>query len=54
MINLLCDEIGVIEELERLQSFIRLKVLIKPEIGKLFKFFEHNKKELRIEQYTIK
>jgi ATP-binding cassette, subfamily A (ABC1), member 3 len=43
-----------VEELERLQTFIRLKIKGKPRIGGLFDFFETNKKRLRIQQYTIK
>ena len=43
-----------IEELERLQTFIRLKVKGKPSIGKLFDFFEKSKESLGIQQYTVK
>lgn len=42
------------EELERLQTFMRLKIKGKPSIGKLFDFFEKNKQTLAIQQYTIK
>ena len=43
-----------VEELERLQTFIRLKIKGKPSIGKLFEFFEKSKQKLAIQQYTIK
>ena len=43
-----------VEELERLQTFIRLKVKGKPRIGQLFEFFEKNKEKLGIQQYTVK
>ena len=43
-----------VEELERLQTFIRLKIKGKPGIGNLFEFFEKSKDPLSIQQYTIK
>lgn len=42
------------EELERLQTFARLKLKGKPRIGKLFEFFEKEKEKLGVEQYSIK
>ncbi len=43
-----------VEELERLQTSARVKVRGKPNIGRLFEFFEKHKERLRIQQYTIK
>jgi hypothetical protein len=39
---------------ERLQTFVRLKVRGNPSVGKLFGFFEDNKERLFIQQYTIR
>ena len=45
---------GEVEELERLQTFARLKLRGKPSVGKLFAFFEKEKGRLSIQQYSIK
>jgi ATP-binding cassette subfamily A (ABC1) protein 3 len=43
-----------VELIERLQTFVRLKLKGKPPIGRLFDFFEKRKERLSIQQYTIK
>lgn len=39
VIQALREFTGDVEELERLQTFVRLKAKGKPNIGKLFEFF---------------
>lgn len=40
--------------METLQTFLRIKVKRKPNVGKLFDFFEGRKDHYGIQQYTIK
>lgn len=42
------------EILETLQTFMRLKIKKRPNIGKLFDFFESKRDYYGIQQYTIK
>jgi ATP-binding cassette subfamily A (ABC1) protein 3 len=54
VINRLRAEFGDVELLEKLQTFIRLKVKAKARVSRLFEFFESNKQKYCIQQYTIK
>lgn len=45
---------GHTEIIETLQTFLKLKVVKRPNIGRMFDFFEDNKQHYGIQQYTIK
>lgn len=47
-------EVGEVEVLERIQTFIRLNVRNNARVSQLFDFFERRRTELAIQQYTIK
>jgi ATP-binding cassette subfamily A (ABC1) protein 3 len=40
--------------IENLQTFLKIKVVKQPNIGRLFEFFEESKEHYGIQQYTIK
>jgi ATP-binding cassette subfamily A (ABC1) protein 3 len=50
----IAKEFGSIEVLERLQTFMRLKIKDRVRVGRLFDFFEKSKDRLAVQQYTIK
>ena len=50
----IAKEFGSTEVLEKLQTFMRLKIKDRVKVGRLFDFFEKSKERLSIQQYTIK
>jgi ATP-binding cassette, subfamily A (ABC1), member 3 len=54
LLNALSRATGDVKVIERLQTFARLKIKGRPQVGRLFEFMEANKERLCIQQYTIK